>query len=234
MNHLFSRGHINVSRAERLLSVMAGAGFLFNALRDNRKNIAESLLGGYLLYRGGTGHCLFYDALGKTKPDNRSRNVNIQITQIVDKPRKEVYNAWRNLENLPLFMEHLESVQNLTQNISEWVVNIPGGVWHIRWKGEIVKEIPDELLGWQSLPGSNIENAGKIEFKDAPNGGTEVHAVISYHAPFGIPGEGAARMFNSYFEELVREDILNFKDFIEYKEEAGESAPGNLNYGSMY
>lgn len=215
MEHLLSRCRVNVSPSERFISVFAGAGLLFNALSKAKKNIPESLFAGYLLYRGASGHCIAYNALGKTKPDNKSRNVNIQIILTVNKPRQEVYDFWRQLENLPLFMEHLKRVQNLTEDVSEWEACIPGGMWHIRWRSKIVKEIPYELLGWHSLPGSSIENTGKIEFKDAIGGGTKIHAVISYHAPFGIPGEGTARIFNPYFSEMVRQDIKNFKTFIE-------------------
>lgn len=210
LNHLYT----NVSPAERGASLLAGAYFLYDALAKEKKSGLEAVLAGYLLYRGASGNCFVYNAIGKTKPDNRSRNVNIQIRQIVNKPREEVYAFWRNLENLPLFMEHLESVDNLNDSISVWEANIPGNMGTIRWKSEIVKERENELLGWQSLPGSSIENAGKVEFRDAGDA-TELHVVISYHAPGGIPGESAARLLNPVFEDMVEEDIRNFKWFIE-------------------
>lgn len=206
--------HVNISNSERAVSLLAGAYLIYDALSKKDKSISEAMLAGALLYRGITGHSAFYSAIGKTKPDNRSRNVNIQIIQTVNKPRKEVYEFWRRLENLPLFMEHLESVESLNDNISVWEAKLPGGMGSFRWKSEIVKERPYELLGWHSLPGSSICNAGKIEFKDTPEG-TEIHVVISYHAPGGIPGEGAARLINPYFEELVKEDVRNFKWYIE-------------------
>ena len=210
LNHLYN----NVSPAERGASLLAGAYFLFDSIAKEKKSPLEAVLAGYLLYRGISGNCAIYNAIGKTKPDNRSRNVNIQIRQTVNKPRKEVYAFWRNLENLPLFMEHLESVDSLNESISVWEVKIPGNMGTMRWKSEIVKERENELLGWQSLPGSGIENAGKVEFKDVGDA-TEVHVVITYHAPGGIPGESAARILNPMFEDMVEEDVRNFKWFIE-------------------
>ena len=214
MRKLLSHLHTNVSPQERAISLLAGAFFLYDSLAAKKKNTLEGLLAGFLLYRGATGNCPAYSAIGKSKPDNHSRNVNIQFTQVVNKPRNEVYDFWRNVENLPLFMNHLKSVTNLNEGISVWEAIIPGGMGTLRWKSEIVKERPNELIGWQSLPGSSIKNAGKVEFKDFGNG-TEVHVVISYHAPGGIAGEGAARIINPVFKELVEEDVANFKWFIE-------------------
>ena len=214
MRKLIQHFNVNVSPAERGLSLLAGTYLLYDALGKKNKSSLEAVLAGYLLYRGASGNCVAYNALGKTKPDNRSRNVNIQIRQIINKPRKEVYDFWRNLENLPLFMEHLNEVESLNDSISVWEAKIPGGAGNVRWRSEIVKERPYEILGWQSLPGSSIENAGKVEFKDAGTG-TELHVVISYHAPGGIAGEGAARLMNPMFQEMVEEDIKNFKWYIE-------------------
>ena len=214
MRKILPHMHVNVSPKERAISLLGGAFLLLDSLKGKKKNGIEGFLAGYLLYRGATGNCPGYTAIGKTKPDNHSRNVNIKFSQIVNKPRKEVYEFWRDVENLPLFMEHLKSVTDLNDGISVWEANIPGGMGTLRWKSEIVKERPYEHLGWHSLPGSSIENAGKVEFKDFGEG-TEVHVVISYHAPLGIAGEGAARLLNPVFRDIVEEDVANFKWFME-------------------
>lgn len=205
----------NVGKTERILSLLGGTYMLYDGLLKDNKSFVEAAFAGYLLFRGTTGFCGLYNLMGKTKPDARSRNVNIQVTQLVERPREEVYEFWRKFENLPMFMEHLESVKSLNDHISVWKAEGPAGMGTMTWKSEIVKERPNELIGWQSLPGSAVENAGKVEFKDVEGFGTEVHVVISYSAPGGIPGEGAARLINGVFEDMVREDIENFKEFME-------------------
>ncbi|HET8855616.1 MAG TPA: SRPBCC family protein [Salinimicrobium sp.] len=222
MDLSFSPSGSNVSKSERLVSILSGTGFLVDALIKNKKNIPEAAFAGYLLFRGISGQCFVYKAMGKTKPNNQARNINLKVTQTVARPREEVFAFWSNLENLPLFMKHLENVEKIDEEISQWEAKVPGGIWHIRWQSKIVKEIPGELIGWRSLPGSSIMNAGKIEFFDGPGGSTIVHAVISYHAPLGIAGEGAARIFNPYFEDMVRNDILSFRNFIEKRERPAE------------
>jgi uncharacterized membrane protein len=67
-----------------------------------------------------------------------------------------------------------------------------------------------------SLPGSTIDNAGEIRFKDAPrNEGTEIHAYISYRLPAGDVGSVAAKLFSPMVESMIREDLRRFKSLME-------------------
>ncbi len=140
--------------------------------------------------------------------------MNIKTILFVNKPRQEVYAFWRNLSNLPLFMEHLKSVKTLDKNRSKWKAWLPGKIGTISWKAEIVKDEPGLLLGWNSLPDSTIDNAGKVEFRDA-DGGTELRVIITYRAPLGALGAGLAKLLNPTFESIIEEDVKSFKYFIE-------------------
>lgn len=220
----------NVGGAERILSIIAGAYLLYDAIIKRKANAVQTMSGSYLMLRGITGFCLAYQGIGKTAVDFRPQNINIRTSVTVSRPRDQVYGVWRRLENLPQFMKHLESVQVLNDNISEWKAIIPGHLGTLTWRSEIVKDDPGILLGWQSLPGSSIENAGKVTFKDAGMSGTEIQAVISYHAPLGIVGEKTIRLFNPIFEKMVEQDIQNFKQYIEADRLSpitGRSSEGN-------
>lgn len=204
---------INVEEGERMLSAVMGSLLLYRAFKKG--GIIKALTGGYLLFRGATGYCPAYEALEDKGVVIKSRNINIKTSVTVKKPRHEVYDFWRKLENLPLFMKHIKSVEMQAEKVTEWKARIPGGLGSISWKTEIVEDQPNERIGWSSLPGSTIENAGNIHFRDAGKFGTEVHAVISYHAPAGKAGETLARLFTPAFEAVVREDIKNFKRYLE-------------------
>jgi uncharacterized membrane protein len=206
---------LNVGTMERIISVVGGSYLLVNVLAKKEINVAKTLAAAFLLFRGVTGHCPGYKAIGKTEVDYHSRNVNIRTSLIVNKPRHEVYGFWRRLENLPKFMKHLESVTVVDEKISEWKAKIPGAPGAISWRSEIVKDEPGALLSWHSLPDADVENAGKIEFEDAGISGTRIDVVISYHAPLGIVGEKAARLINPVFKAMVKKDIENFKHYIE-------------------
>ena len=210
--------NFNVGAAERVLSVFAGALLLLQAISKQKVDASRSAAATYLLLRGVTGFCPFYQAIGKTDIGRKAQNVNIRMSMTVDRPRHQVYAAWRKLEDLPRFMKHLRSVRQLDHEHSAWEAHIPGGMGTISWKSHIVKDDPGSLLSWQSLPGSTVVNAGKIEFRDAGDTGTEIHVTISYHAPLGHVGETAARWLNPLFEKMVTEDVVDFKRYMETRE----------------
>lgn len=212
---------INVGLRERILSAAVGGWFLSSALHG-RSPITNGITAAVLLYRGFSGHCPAYSALGK---ELHAQNVNIRTAITVNKPRHEVYAFWRKLENLPLFMKHLESVEQTDTTHSEWTAKIPGVPSSISWKAEIVREREDSLLSWESLPGADIENAGKIEFWDSGERATLIHATITYRAPLGKAGEELARIFNRTFERMVQEDLENFAKIMEESREELEYAP---------
>ncbi len=206
---------INVPVTERTLSGVAGYLLLMNALNGKYYRFHSALAGGFLLYRAFTGHCPAYKALGKKQLPDPVHNVNIRTSVLVNKPRSEVYNFWRNIENLPLFMSHLESVIDEGNGVSAWKAKIPANLGTIDWKARIVKDEDAYLLAWNSLPGAAVENAGKVTFIERGLNLTELEVVITYRAPLGVVGEGIATFLNPLFEVIVKQDIQDFKKFIE-------------------
>lgn len=227
-------GVVNVGQNERIASAGVGAWLLSSGLNSITKNpikaLVKAALGGYLLYRGASGHCALYSSMGKTKGVSHTPAINIRTGLIVNKPKDEVYAFWRKLENLPLFMKHLASVTEIDSKHSHWEAVVPGNIGKIKWNAEIVKEEPGNLIGWQSIPNSTINNAGKVTFHDALGGeGTELEVVISYHPPAGELGAGLAKVLTPVFEKMIRQDVMNFKDYIETKHNAANAANGNPN-----
>lgn len=209
----FSKTKNNVSTAERVLMIASGAYILYNGLNRENKNLTQSGVGGAMLLRGISGYCPVYDAVDHLKND-KAHNVKIKVSSVINKPLSEVYAFWRNLENLPKFMNHLHSVKSINHTVSEWTAKGPAGIGRVSWKAEIVKDEKEKLLSWNSLPESSIENAGKVIFKSKGNA-TELDITISYRAPLGTAGEGAAKLLNPYFQKIVNDDILNLKEYLE-------------------
>eukprot|EP01039_Chlorochromonas_danica_P021815 gene21815-26990_t len=131
--------NINLKWTERYISIAAGVQLSFSGLKHLIKSPFTSLIklgaAGYLMNRGITGHCELYSQAGKLS--NEPVNVNIRTSFTVTKSRRDVYNFWRKLDNLPLFMNHLESVEVLDNDRSHWVLKIPSGVASISWDAEI-------------------------------------------------------------------------------------------------
>ena len=212
---------VNVNKPERIFSVVAGAYLFYNGVKSLTKDpvasIAKLVAGGWLFVRGASGHCPVYQATGVygIKPES----INIRQNFIVNKPRSEVFQFWRQLENLPLFMKHLIAVEQISPKRSKWKAKFNSYLPPVSWDAEIVKERENKFIGWNTINGAVIENAGKIEFMDTADGsGTEVQIVFSYHAPIGGVTDNIARLFTPSIEAIIREDVNNFKHFIETKE----------------
>lgn len=211
----------NVNTTERIISIAAGTFIFYKALSNIVSHpfiaLEEAAVGGLLLYRGATGVCPVYTKLGKNSTDVEAITIGERF--IVNTPREEVYAFWRNLENLPRFMKHIAAVRVKDDRTSRWTANVPGPLVKISWNAEITREEVNEYIGWHSIAGSMIDNAGKVEFNDAADGsGTELYVEISYFPPAGQIGRGIASLFTGFFENMVREDIINFKHYVEGEE----------------
>lgn len=214
---------INLNWPERYTSIVAGVKLSLSGFKKIFSSPLSSVLkigaGGYLLNRGITGHCELYSRIGKMS--KKAVNVNIRTAFTVNKPRHEVYAFWRKLDNLPLFMNHLERVDVLDSQRSHWVLKLPTGVAKVSWDAEIVLDEPGEMIGWSSLPGSIIDNAGKVRFRDSlDEQGTLVDIVISYQPPAGGFGAGLAHILNPVFKNMVDNDVQNFKQFMDLENDA--------------
>lgn len=133
----------------------------------------------------------------------------------INKPRATVFAFWRDLEHLPLFMTHVESVKTMSDRRSHWEVHAPAGQT-VEWDAEIVDERPSELLSWRTLEGSDIRHAGAIRFIEAPaDRGTEVHVDLRYDAPAGRAGATVAKLFGEEPSQQLRDDLRRLKQVLE-------------------
>ena len=216
-HHTESDNRINLNWPERYISIAAGVKLGFSGLRNLFKSPFTSLLklgaGGYLMNRGITGHCELYAQAGKSTTD--PININIKTSFTVNKPRQVVYDFWRKLDNLPLFMKHLEQVDVLDEERSHWVLKLPANMAKVSWDAEIVMDVPNEFIGWSSLPDSIIDNAGKIRFRDTADGGTLIDLLITYQPPAGGFGASVAHVLNPVFKGMVDNDVQNFKQYMD-------------------
>lgn len=203
---------VNVGGAERLISALLG-GFL--ALKAAKKGgLLRTLASGYLVYRGATGHCGVYKAAGINTAEGRG--IRLDETVTVNAPVSEVYSFWRNLENLPEFMEHLEQVKVIDSRRSHWVAAVPGGI-RIEWDAEIVGERENEYIAWRSLPYSDIDTRGSVEFSEAPgHRGTVIRVIMQYDLP-GIGVGAVTRLLEHVTFRQLRGELLKFKELMDGK-----------------
>lgn len=214
----------NVGTTGRVASLLGGAALAYHGWTKKETLLGKSLTtaGAYLILRGASGFCLVNKLLQIDAAHDDTQGFAVTSSVTILKPRHEVYQFWRQLENLPKFMAYLEQVKQTDAGRSHWVAKVPKSIITeeklitIAWDAQIEHEEEDSRIAWRSLPGSEVENSGEVRFSDAPAGrGTVVQATIAYHPPFGVAGEIAAKLLNPAFEELVKQDVRRFKRLLE-------------------
>lgn len=219
----------NVNNVERVASAVAGGALLAYGLKQGGvAGTVMSVLGGGMLLRGTTGHCHVYDAAGintsdgpegtRKSPFTRnslfSGKVHVTKALTINKSAEELYTFWRNFENLPIFMRHLESVTTTDSKTSHWKAKAPLGQT-VEWDAEVTSDVPNDRIGWKSLEGSDVANSGVIEFLPTRDRGTEVKVTLTYEAPGGKLGEWIAWALGEEPSIQVAEDLRRFKSLME-------------------
>ena len=210
----------NVNRWERAASVATGTALAYLGYQRGAKGILPLITGGILIHRGVTGHCALYENLGihtaHGRPLTYEEGVKVTAMNIINRPRKDVYTFWRDLQNLPKFMWHIHSVDvGGVDDQSHWTLKVPLGR-RLQWDAEIINDIPGELIAWKSLPGADIDNAGSVTFKDASyDRGTEVRLTMHYSAPGGKIGTTIARLLGHDPSDAAQADLERLKKMLE-------------------
>jgi uncharacterized membrane protein len=133
----------------------------------------------------------------------------------INRSPEELYQFWRNFENLPRFMNHLESVRIIDQQRSHWITKAPLGN-HVEWDAEIVDDRENEQICWRSLPGADIPNHGCVRFHSSEyEVGTEVKVTMEYSPPGGMAGAVVAAFFGEAPDLQLYEDLWRLKQEIE-------------------
>jgi uncharacterized membrane protein len=144
--------------------------------------------------------------------------IHAKASCIVNRPPHEVYSFWRNFTNLPRFMKHLDSVEDLGDARSRWKATGPAGT-EVEWEATIIADVPGELITWRSLENSDVDNAGAVRFEAAPGGrGTIVKVNIHYNPPAGVIGATVAKLFGEEPEQQLDDDLRRFKQVLEVGE----------------
>jgi uncharacterized membrane protein len=216
----------NVGDLERLVSGLGGGLLVSYGLRHPPVGLLLAVVGGELLYRAVTGYCPIYGFLaintsesGQTPTVSHTRSVTVQASPA------EAYRFWRNIEQLPRFMKHLEAVEVIDDRHSQWVAKGPLGT-KVTWNAEIFLDKENELIAWRSLPNAQVVNAGSVRFLAAPgNRGCEVKVTLTYAPPAGKLGSLVASLFGEEPGMQITEDLTRFKQVIEAGEVAMAKSP---------
>ena len=199
---LINGSPLNSVNTRKWAALISGAAVaVYGITRKSWTGAALAGAGGYLVYEG-------------VRNGGAPKQFSIKRSITINRPATELYQFWRNLGNLPSFMEHLESVSE-RDGVSHWVVQGPLRKT-IEWDARISQEHPNELIRWHSLPGSPVDHRGSVQFETAPgNRGTIVTVNLEYGTPAGRAGNVVSSLFGKHPEQIVREELRHFKQLME-------------------
>ncbi len=222
----------NVHQVERLASIIAGGSLALYGIRQGLKyhsipGAGLALAGAALMKRGITGYCDLYRSLGVGTVEQHAwrpaasngyqQGIRVDRSITINANREQVYDFWRNLENLPRFMKHVQCVTQQDERHSHWIVEAPAGQ-KVEWDAEIINEVPNELIAWRSLPGASINNAGTVRFEHATAGrGTKVSVSLrGGEPPAGQSGNGElAKLLGQEPDVEIDAELHRLKNIIE-------------------
>ena len=200
----------NWSPAMRLLSGVGGSLLTLYSMR--RRGLVKPVLStaGLVLATRGVTNLDPRSLLGMGMGENA---IKIRKAININAPIDEVYQFWRNFENFPLFMNHVKEI-TADSGLSTWKVAGPAGST-IEFQSHITRDIPNEIIEWETLPDSKVHHAGFVRFDDNWDGSTRVSVQLSYVPPAGALGHAVAQLFGVDPRQAMHEDLVRLKSLLE-------------------
>ncbi|GAA0530486.1 polyketide cyclase/dehydrase/lipid transport protein [Saccharopolyspora erythraea NRRL 2338] len=134
----------------------------------------------------------------------------------VARPVDTVYNQWTQFAEFPRFMEGVESVQQLTDTRTHWVVSV-GGVRR-EFDAVITEQHPDERVAWRSTTGP--KHSGVVTVHRLDDERTRVHLQWEFEPEGAVEKTGEA---TGAISTRLQDDLERFKEFVESRgQETGQ------------
>jgi uncharacterized membrane protein len=212
----------NWSPATRLLSGVGGSLLTIYGLK--RKGLTKPLL---------STAGLVLTTRSVTNMDTRSllgigeKDIKVRKAINIDAPIDEVYRFWRNFENFKLFMDHVKDI-SVQEDLSTWKVEGPAGL-PVEFQSYITRDIPNELIAWETVPDSQVRHSGFVRFDSSHDGGTRVTVQMDYVPPAGALGHAVAELFGVDPRQAMNEDLIRLKTLLEEGKASSSKGTATIN-----
>ena len=127
----------------------------------------------------------------------------------VDRPVRQVYDAWSRIEDLPRILPGVASVRALDERSSHWVVVV--GRERREFGAVVIDQLPDARISWQSRSGTPTHE-GAVTFRPLDPGRTRITVELSWQ-PGGMFDRVGHRL--GLVARQVEKDLEAFKRHVE-------------------
>lgn len=222
--------------AKRAAMALFGGALLVRGLRRRSlRGVATATVGGWLVSRALGWDDRLEEAVRSEAPIDRWREdlsasagpTEVSRSVTVGKPADELYEMWRDPEQLSRIVGHFATVVSKSEGRFRWVARAPLER-EVSWETHLVEERPGELLRWESPPDAMLPNEGSVRFHPAPGDrGTQVRLTMRFDPPGGSVGRAALSRLDVVPEMLVGEALRRFKSLAETGEV--QTTAGNVS-----
>ncbi len=231
-----TRREANIGAGERAAfalggGIMAATGIGLALERRSWGGLVLAAAGGVLTYRGLSGHCPVYTALGMHEDDATAtanpltREITVEHAITIQRRPEDLYARWRDLANLPRILRHIQKIEVLDERRSRWTVAGPAHT-QLEWEAEITDEQPGKRIAWRAVEQASVPNTGSVRFEPAgADRGTVVRISLTLQPPAGVVGAAIAKLFGRDPAQQVREDLRRFRQLMETGELATSDGP---------
>jgi len=223
------------SRGKRIAAAVLGGTLLTVGLRRRGLGgVATAIAGGWLFYRGARGRDrtrssptsdatsgatdrteAHTEARTEEPASKQTEEPTVEQSITVGKPADELYDRWRDPEQLNRVLGDSVEVTPENEDHQRWTVEGPLGR-SVEWETRTVEDRPGELLRWESVEGSRVASESSVHFRPAPGDrGTEVTLRLRVDPPGGRVGETAMTLLGVVPETLASRALDRLKSLAE-------------------
>jgi uncharacterized membrane protein len=162
---------------------------------------------------------------GKGAKAKKLKLTNIEEALDVGVPVRVAYNQWTQLEDFPSFMKKVESVEQESDEKTNWKAQI--FLSHRQWEATIIQQVPDYNIVWRSKAAKGHVD-GSVTFHELAPDMTRILLAMEYH-PQGLfertgnlwraQGRRARLEFKHFRRHVMTQTILNPDEVVGWRGE---------------
>ena len=151
-----------------------------------------------------------------------SQGVRMNGEVSVAVPPAQMFRLWRDVENLPALVSHLQCVERQGTRRSRWTVggdDEPPLIWDV----EADDEVENERVGWHSVPGAPVDSRTSDSFAPSDDGAsTRGRLEVAYAPARDASRPEVERALAGRHLESIADDLARMKRRIESGETIGK------------
>lgn len=140
-------------------------------------------------------------------------DIHVKESITISRKVSDIYRFWRNLENLPRFIDYLDTVEDLGNGHSRWSIKTPVG--ELSWEAEIIEDKENEIIRWRSVPGARVRNSGFLSLKKEGGDATEATVELCYTPPREHDSFLENKVFQAIVYVEIKDNLRNLQRIME-------------------